>query len=94
MTQYVRLLPKFVHATGRHNTLRTTRRLLPKLLYALSNEFTLVDIAAVDRLATRGRFAVTYCLLSYRYNTRLTIVAYTNETLTLPSVKAVFPSAG
>lgn len=94
MAQYTQLFPKFIHATGRRSTIRTTRHFLPKLLYALSNEFALVDIAAVDRLASRGRFAVKYCLLSHRYNVRLTVMVCANETLTLPSVKAIFPSAG
>jgi NADH:ubiquinone oxidoreductase subunit C len=55
--------------------------------------FTLVDIAAVDRLAARGRFAVKYLLVSHHYNVRLTVELFANETLTVPSVRSIFPSA-
>lgn len=74
----------------------TTRRQLPKLLFALAScyGFTLADIVAVDRLTARGRFAVKYLLLSHPYNTRLTVTVFANELLTIPSARTIFPSAG
>lgn len=53
---------------------------------------TLVDIAVVDRLLPKGRFAVNYLFLSMVTNQRLTVQVYANETTTLPSLSTPFIS--
>lgn len=65
-------------------------------------QFTaLMDIVVVDRPSEVNRFSVRYCFLSHRYNQRLIVEVFTNETGTLPSLSMglltynkLFASAG
>jgi NADH:ubiquinone oxidoreductase subunit C len=55
----------------------------------------LLDITAIDFLTpTNRRFRVMYQLCSLHYNTRLTVMVYTNETDLLPTITELFRSAG
>src|ERR1700758_3170185 len=74
--------------------IKTTPNNLRALLYFLQQHTLcqykqLVDIACSDVPGKKYRFSLNYLLLSFRYNTRLTIVVKTNEVLPLPSVTAL-----
>lgn len=50
----------------------------------------LVDIAATDKLCARGRFGITYQLLSTITNRRVCVKVNAEETTTIPSLAAPF----
>jgi NADH-quinone oxidoreductase subunit C len=54
----------------------------------------LVDITAVDFPSRPERFEVVYNLLSLVHNRRIRVKVVTNETVPVPSVTAIFKSAG
>jgi len=51
---------------------------------------TLVDIAVVDKLRVRGRFAVNYLFLSMTTNQRLVVQLFADETTVVPSLAVPF----
>jgi NADH:ubiquinone oxidoreductase subunit C len=67
-------------------------QLRPLVIYLRDSSYlqfkTLVDIAVVDHLEKGGscRFALTYHLLSSRYNRRISIQLFCSETTLLPSL--------
>lgn len=97
-----KMLPRLVYTT-RSVALATVIRVRPKTLrhvaVFLKNSTlyqfkTLTEIAVVDRPSEVNRFSVRYCFLSYRYNQRVIVELYTNETRSIPSLTLpVFPSS-
>jgi len=91
-------LPGLIHSTSPqidNLVVRTSTSKLRALSLYLRNSTvsqfrTLVDIAVVDRLLPRGRFAINYLFLSMVTNQRLIVTVYANETTTLPSLSAPF----
>ena len=61
--------------------------------YHASQFATLVDVYAIDYPDRESRFEVVYELLSYRWNSRLSVKTNVSETQGIPSVTAVFPNA-
>ncbi len=61
--------------------------------YHASQFATLVDIYAVDYPERESRFEVIYELLSYRWNSRLSVKTSVSETQGIPSVVSVYPNA-
>ena len=53
----------------------------------------LIDITAVDYLGREKRFKVVYLLLSHENNLRIIINVHINETVIVPSIAKIFPSA-
>ena len=51
---------------------------------------TLVDISVIDKLLARGRFSITYHLLSVKTNQRCSLQLLVKETTTIPSLAAPF----
>ncbi|KAI7869286.1 NADH or F420H2 dehydrogenase [Spinellus fusiger] len=59
-----------------------------------SSQFkSLQDITGVDWPSRKNRFEVVYNLLSVRYNARIRVKTYANETSPVPSVVSLFSSA-
>ena len=95
-----RELPTLIYSvavTAQGITLTTgVDQLRPLVLYLRDSvhlQFkTLVDIAVVDHLEKEGscRFALTYHLLSPRYNQRLSLQLFCSETTLLPSLTLPF----
>ena len=54
---------------------------------------TLIDIYAIDYPDRESRFEVVYELLSYRWNSRLSVKTNVSETQGIPSVVSIFPNA-
>lgn len=71
--------------------------LIPTVLFLkdhFATQFSqLVEITAVDYPTRANRFEVVYNLLSIRYNTRIRIKTYANETSPVPSLVSIFPAA-
>jgi len=92
------IIPKYVQqATCNLDgiTLRTTRAGVRPIAIFLRNSSVfqtsqLVDITATDRPEQKGRFSVKYNFLSTRYQFRVTVEVFTNETLPLLSLAAPF----
>jgi len=53
----------------------------------------LIDITAVDYLGREKRFKVVYLLLSHENNLRIIISVHIDETVIVPSIAKIFPSA-
>ena len=53
----------------------------------------LIDITAVDYPGREKRFKVVYLLLSHENNLRIIINVHINETVIVPSIAKIFPSA-
>ena len=53
----------------------------------------LIDITAVDYLGREKRFKVVYLLLSHENNLRIIINVHIDETVIVPSIAKIFPSA-
>ena len=93
-------LPGLIHSTSPQIdslVIRTSGSKLRALSLYLRNSTvsqfrTLVDIAVIDRLLTKGRFIINYLFLSLVTNQRLIVTVYANETTTLPSLSAPFLS--
>lgn len=91
-------LPGLIHSTSPQIdslVVRTSISKLRALAFYLRNSTTaqfriLVDIAVVDKLLPKGRFAVNYLFLSPVTNQRLIVTVYANETTTLPSLSTPF----
>jgi len=91
-------LPTLIYRT--RNTpeglvLQTTPAKLRQLAFVLRNSSLflfrhLVEIAAVDRLLSTGRFLVSYVFLSYVTNQRMVLQLATGETSILPSLTSAF----
>lgn len=91
-------LPTLIYRT--RNTpdglvLQTTPAKLRQLAFVLRNSSLflfrhLVEIAAVDRLLSTGRFLVSYIFLSYVTNQRIVLQLATGETSILPSLASAF----
>jgi len=76
-------------------SVRTTREGLRAIAIFFRNSSvfqanSLVDIAVTDRIDQKGRFSVKYNLLSTRYQLRVSVEVFTNETLSIPSLAAAF----
>jgi NADH dehydrogenase (ubiquinone) Fe-S protein 3 len=52
-----------------------------------------VEIAGVDYPTRSNRFEIVYCLLSVRYNNRIIIKTYANETQPVPSITPLYNGA-
>ncbi len=52
-----------------------------------------IDVCGVDYPTKPNRFQVVYHLLSLRYNTRIRVKTYANETSAVPSISHLFPVA-
>lgn len=50
----------------------------------------MIDVAGVDYPTRPNRFEVVYNMLSHRYNARIRVKTYANETLPVPSVTPLF----
>lgn len=80
-------------------SIRTVRARIADVLKALRDDpdlsfVQLMDITAVDYPARVERFDVVYQLLSLRANSRLRITVETDEATPVPTVAAVYPTAG
>jgi len=53
----------------------------------------LIDITAVDYPGREKRFKIVYLLLSHENNLRIIISAHIDETVIVPSIAKIFPSA-
>jgi NADH-quinone oxidoreductase subunit C len=53
----------------------------------------LIDITAVDYPGREQRFKIVYLLLSHENNLRIIISVHINETVIVPSIAKIFPSA-
>ena len=53
----------------------------------------LIDITAVDYPGKEKRFKIVYLLLSHENNLRIVINVHINETVVIPSITKIFPSA-
>ena len=53
----------------------------------------LIDITAVDYPEKEKRFKIVYLLLSHENNLRIVINVHINETVVIPSITKIFPSA-
>ena len=53
----------------------------------------LIDITAVDYPGREKRFKIVYLLLSHENNLRIIISVHINETVIVPSIAKIFPSA-
>ncbi len=53
----------------------------------------LIDITAVDYPGKEKRFKIVYLLLSHENNLRIVINAHIDETVVVPSITKIFPSA-
>ena len=53
----------------------------------------LIDITAVDYPGKEKRFKIVYLLLSHENNLRIVINAHIEETVVVPSITKIFPSA-
>ena len=53
----------------------------------------LIDITAVDYLGREKRFKIVYLLLSHENNLRIIINVHIDETVIVPSITKIFPSA-
>ena len=53
----------------------------------------LIDITAVDYLGREKRFKIVYLLLSHENNLRIIINVHIDETVIVPSIAKIFPSA-
>ena len=53
----------------------------------------LIDITAVDYPGREKRFKIVYLLLSHENNLRIIINVHINETVIVPSIAKIFPSA-
>jgi len=53
----------------------------------------LIDITAVDYPGREKRFKIVYLLLSHENNLRIIISAHIDETVIVPSITKIFPSA-
>jgi NADH dehydrogenase (ubiquinone) Fe-S protein 3 len=53
----------------------------------------LVDIAGIDFIANESRLAVSYNLLSVRYNKRLRVITFLSELEIVPSITSIFKSS-
>lgn len=76
-------------------TIRVAANKLRALAFFLRNSSRLqfrmlVDIAAVDKLQTHGRFAVNYLFLSMKTNQRLTVQLFAAEESRIPSLTGRF----
>ena len=78
----------WVERASLSDVLRTLRD-DPQLLFKV-----LIDVTAVDYPGRAERFEVVYQLLSVRLNRRVRIKVSADETTPVPSVNAVFSSAG
>ena len=71
--------------------------LISTILFLKTNEKCLfkqlIDITAVDYLEKEKRFKVVYLLLSHENNLRVLINVHINETVIVPSIAKIFPSA-
>lgn len=54
---------------------------------------TMVDIVGIDYLGRKNRFEVVYCLLSYKYNSRVYIKCSVDEASVVPSSTSLFGNA-
>jgi NADH:ubiquinone oxidoreductase subunit C len=79
-------------ATGSVHTAPAQLRALALLMRNAteSQQYTLVDIAVVDKLANVGRFVVYYHFLSPVLNQRKALQLFVTETTTIPSLAAPF----
>ena len=96
--QEIPALVSSVRTTPEGVVLRTSpAKIRPLAMYIRNSSLlqfrTLVDIAAVDKLLPRGRFAVNYSFLSMVTNQRVTLQLYVTETTTIPSLAAPFANA-
>jgi NADH-quinone oxidoreductase subunit C len=78
---------------------KVTRTRLVSLLeflhsHILSQYSSLVDIIVYDNPTVSYRFTVIYNLLSTTFNARLSVAVYTTQSLEVPSVCSIYPSAG
>lgn len=100
-TSLAHMLPAYVtHVSVSNGELTVTVKpsaILPTLRFLrdhTQSQFdSLVEITAVDYPQREDRFEVLYFLLSYRYNTRLTVKTMVNEMTPLSSVTSLYPSA-
>lgn len=53
----------------------------------------LIDVCGVDYPDRKNRFEIIYSLLSLRYNVRLNISCFLNETDVMPSITSIFEGA-
>lgn len=76
--------------------LRSVRSALRPLMASLQARYAyqLIDIAITDYPLCTGRFAVNYLLYSPRLQMNLIVTVRTTETLGVPSLQSLFPSAG
>lgn len=96
-------LPRFVQAaTVSPNThsldlLISPEGVIPVLCFLRDHTnaqyISLMDVTAVDVPKREFRFEVSYHLLSYHFNSRITVKTYTNETTPLDSSTCLFHSA-
>ena len=97
-TQIKDILPSLVlqaNYTPNGIILKTTRNniraLASVLRYSGVTQATILsDIAATDKLDKVGRFAVKYNFLSVKYNRRVIVEVFSDETLSIPSLAAPF----
>src|ERR1700712_3587481 len=61
--------------------------------HTLTQFSKLIDIICYDFIGKKFRFTINYILFSHVYNTRITIVIKTNETISILSVSSLFNSA-
>lgn len=91
-------LIKKVLKTPNALVLKTTRTRVLDLLsflekHLLTQYRSLLDIIVYDRPSYKYRFIVVYNLLSPRFNSRLLVCSYSNETSPVPSVCALYATA-
>lgn len=94
-------LPKHIQRTTLYKdelTLHVPPTSIPPVLHFLRDHTAtqfkqLMEIAGVDYPTRENRFEVVYMLLSLKYNTRIRVKTYANETSSVPSAVPLFKSA-